>query len=220
MATSRMAVQAQLPVGMDDGVTNTHIRKQIQRLRLLKGWTKHDLEQAAGIAAHSLDELESGVCHINVDILRKIIRALESDITEVWPVREHVGERQAPLPTDEGTDPLYFSRLAEIHSLTRAEASCMFTGDSFDETRTASGEKRKPGLRALCTINLDWDERQWLSRKLLQGTVEGPWATYRYCESGRSLYLCLKNARLGFWDEDFIKRCLAAWLAAPSELSW
>jgi transcriptional regulator with XRE-family HTH domain len=215
VATSRIAVQTQVPVGMLDGATNTHIRKQIQRLRLSKGWTKHDLEQAAGIAADSLEDLEAGVSRINVDILRKIIEALDSDITEVWPSPERTSNVQSPLPPEQAGDPLNFSRLAEIHSLTGAEASCMFTGNDRPRlAQTATEDTPEPALQTLSSINLYEDEREWLCRRLLQRTATGPWDSYLYCQNGRRLYLCLKNARLEFWAEGFIERCLATWLAA------
>ena len=217
MATSRMALQTQIGFEMPDGVTNTHVRKQIQRIRLSKGWTKHDLEEAAGIAADSLEDLEAGIRRINVDILRKIIEALDSDITEVWPSSQRSSNVEGPLSSGQASDQLNFSRLAEIHSLTGAEASCMFLSNNPPElTRTDADDAPEPVLQTLSSINLDEDEREWLCNKLLQWTDSGPWATYLYSENGRSLYLCLKNARLEFWAEGFIERCLSTWLAAPA----
>jgi transcriptional regulator with XRE-family HTH domain len=218
VATSRMAVQTQLFIGMPDGVTNMHIRKQIHRLRLSKGWTKQDLEQAAGISADSVEELEAGIRRINVDILRKIIEALESDITEVWPSTGRVASVQSQLPpASQADDPLNFSRLAEIHALTGAEASCMFAGnDRSALTETGAEQAPEAALLTLSSINLDEGEKEWLSRNLLSWTVTAPWDVYLHRESGYSLYLCLKNARLEFWAEGFVERCLSAWLAAPA----
>lgn len=217
MATSRVDIQVQDSVGMVDGVTNCHVRRQILKLRRSKGWTEHDLEQAAGISAHSLGGLEAGVRRINVDTLRKIIEALESDITDVWPAATRTAKVHNTPPAGQATDPIHFYRLTELHSLTGAEASCMFTGeDHLVLARTAAETKPKTVLRTLCAFNLYDDEREWLSREILQGTLEAPWTAYRHSENGRSLHLCLKNARLEFWAEGFVERCLAAWLSAPA----
>jgi transcriptional regulator with XRE-family HTH domain len=217
VATSRIEFQTQIPFGTPDGVTNTHIRKQIQRIRLSKGWTKHELEEAAGLAPDSLEDLEAGIRRINVDILRKIIEALDSDIMEVWPSSDRFSNVQSPLPDGEASDPLNFSRLAEIHSLTGAEASCMFVSNNRPVlVQEAGQEAPETGLRLLSMINLDEDEREWLCCNILEGASTGPWVTYLYSEHGRSLYLCLKNARLEFWAEGFIERCLSAWLAGSS----
>ncbi|TAM82482.1 MAG: XRE family transcriptional regulator [Acidobacteria bacterium] len=217
MPTSRMEIQTQVSVGVVDGVTNCHIRRQIRKLRRSKGWTEHDLEQAAGISANSLGGLEAGIRHINVDTLRKIIEALESDITDVWPAPDGAGNMHSTPPPGQAGDPLNFDRLTEIHSLTGAEASCMFASEDYRDLSHPAGEPApKPALRTLCAINLYDDEREQLCREVLQGTVTANWATYRYSENGRSLYLCLKNARLEFWAEGFVERCLAAWLSAPA----
>jgi transcriptional regulator with XRE-family HTH domain len=217
VATSRIAFQTQIPFGMPDGATNTHIRKQIQRIRLSKGWTKHDLEEAAGIAADSLEDLEAGIRHINVDILRKIIEALGSDITDVWPSPQRPINVESPLPNGQESDPLNFSRLAELHSLTGAVSSCMFLSDNRPVlVQEAEEEAPAPGLRLLSMVNMDDDEREWLSCNLLDGASTGQWVTYLYSANGRTLYLCLKRARLEFWSEGFIERCLAAWLTASA----
>ncbi len=217
MATSRIAFQTQIPVGMPDGVTNAHVRKQIQRIRLSKGWTRYDLEEAARIAADSLQDLEAGICRINVDTLQKIIEALESDITEVWPSPDGVSNVQSTLPSGQVSDPLNFSRLAEIHSLTQAEASCMFIRNDNPVLTAAAAEKEKAArFQVLSTINLEKEEMEWLFRNIGEGTSIGPWVTYLYRANGRGLHLCLKNARLTFWAESFIECCLSAWLVVPT----
>jgi transcriptional regulator with XRE-family HTH domain len=217
VATSRIAFQTQISFGSPDSVASTHVRKQIQRIRLSKGWTKQDLEAAAGIAADSLDALEAGIRRINVDILQKIIEALESDITEVWPSPDRLSNQQSTLSGGQVSDPLNFSRLAEIHSLTQAEASCMFIkNDDPRFTGTSDEEATPAGFQVLSSINLGMEEREWLFRNLGEGTSAGPWTTCLYRENGRGLYLCLKNARLSFWAESFIERCLSAWLAVPA----
>jgi len=217
VATSSMPFQTPELFGTPDGLTNTHIRKQIQRLRLSKGWTKRDLEQAARLAPDTLEDFEAGVRRINVDTLRKLIEALESDITEVWPSAEGPDKARNLLPPGQACDPLYFSRLAEIHSLTGSQASCMFLGaDCPDSTQTSADKAPAPALQVLSSINLDEGEREWLCRKLIEWTVTAPWTVYLYSENGRSLYLCLKNARLEFWAGGFIQRCLSTWLTSTS----
>lgn len=214
MATSQIPVGTDVSVAMPDGVTNMHVRKQIQRLRLLKGWTRHDLEQAAQLDPDALEDFEAGIGRINVDTLRKIIEALESDITEVWPSSQGAGRVRNTLRSEEG-DPLYFSRLAEIHSLTGAEASCMFLGSHLpDKTRTANEETIQNSLRTLSTINLRPEETDWLRINILNGTTTSPWFTFVQCENGRSLSLCLKNPHLAFGAEVLIEHCLSAWLGS------
>lgn len=167
------------------------------------------------MAADSLADLEAGAGRISVDVLRKIIEALGSDITEVWPSAEHAGNVETFPPPAQSGDSLNFSRLAEIHSLTGAEASCLLAGhDCPDFTPGAAVERLTPEIRVLSSINLAPDEREWLCRRLLQWTVTNPWIVYLYSENSRSLYLCLKNASLDFWAEGLIERCLSTWLAS------
>ena len=216
MATSRIAFQTQIPLGGPDGATNMHVRKQIQRIRLSKGWTRYDLEEAAGIAADSLEDLEAGIRRINVDTLQKIIEALESDITDVWPSADRVSNVQSTLPSGQASDPINFSRLAEIHSLTQAEASCMFIRNDNPVLTAAAEEGQATGFQMLSTINLEKEEMEWLFRNIREETSTGPWVTYHYRANGRGLYLCLKNACSTFWAESFIECCLSAWLAVPT----
>lgn len=213
MATSRMEVQTELYAGTVDGLTNAHIRRQIQRLRQLKGWTQHDLEQAAGMSPNSMDGLESGLRRINVDTLQKIMEALDSDITEVWPAPNR---GDCVHRSGQASDPLSFSRLTEIHSLTGAEASCMFASEGYLDMAGAAAEATsEPALRTLCAINLYDEERERLCREVLNGTDAAPWVTYRHSENGCSLYLCLKSPHMEFWAKGFVERCLSAWLSTP-----
>ena len=217
MATTRMPFQTSEIFGAPDGLTNTHIRKQIQRLRLSKGWTKRDLEEAARLAPDTLQDFEAGIRCINVDTLRKLIEALESDITEVWPSGEGAGKVQHILLPGQAGEALHLSRLAEIHSLTGAEASCLFMGNNRpDHPWPSADEKPDPALQVLSSINLDSHGSEWLRRRVQEWTVTSPWNVYLCCENGRSLYLCLKNARIEFWAEGFIERCLSTWLASTS----
>ncbi|HET7101608.1 MAG TPA: helix-turn-helix transcriptional regulator [Terriglobia bacterium] len=201
--------------GTPDGLTNSHIRKQIHRLRLSKGWTKHELEEAAQMAPDTLEDFEAGIRCLNVDTLRKLIEALESDITEVWPSATGAGNaRSAPLP-GRADEAINLSRLAEIHSLTGAEASCMILGKNQpDHARNSAEEPPAPVLQVLSSINLDHYGNELLCRKLQKWILTSPWTAYHCNEDGRSLFVCLKNARLEFWAEGFIQRCLSNWLAS------
>lgn len=215
MGTSHIPVDTQVSVAMAVGGTNTHIMKQIQRLRLSKGWTKHDLEQAARMAPDTLEDFEAGIRCMNVDTLRKLIEALESDITEVWPSAGGAHKVRNNLLPGQAGQMLHLSRLAEIHSLTRAEASCLFMGNNPpDYARTVAEEAPEPALQVLASINLDKGGSEWLCRRLRKWDVTVPWTVYLYHENGLNLYLCLKNARLEFWAEGFIQRCLSAWLGS------
>lgn len=217
MGTTSTAIQTQVSIGVADGAANAHIRKQILRLRLARGWTRQDLEESAGLAPNTLGDLETGVRRVSVDVLQKIIDALECDISDVWPSPRSNADVEGPPPPKLACDPLTFSRLAEVHSLTGAEASCMFVGTSrpgLSLVGQSADEKPASEIRPLSSINLDERERDLLSRKLLQGKVMSPWIAYLHCENGRSVYLCLKNARVALWEEGFIDYCLSAWLPA------
>jgi transcriptional regulator with XRE-family HTH domain len=198
-----------------DGLTNAHIRKQIHRLRLSRGWTKHDLEEAAQLAPDTLEDFEAGIRCINVDTLQKIIEALNSDITEVWPSPDGAEKaRNAPLP-GQAEETLHLSRLAEIHSLAGAEASFMCIGESLTGLTEGSAERTSlSALRVLSSINLDRHESEWLCCELQNGNLASPWRVYLCSENGRRLHLCLKNCHLEFWAEGFIQRCLSTWLAS------
>lgn len=217
MATYRMPFQTPDLFGAPDGLTNTHIRKQIHRLRLSRGWTKHDLEEAAQLAPDTLEDFEAGIRCINVDTLRKLIEALDSDITEVWPTTAGAEKGRAlPLP-GQAKDPLHLSRLAEIHSLASAEASFMCMGEGpADLPEGSAAEVSTPALHVLSSINLDKHECEWLCCEVQRGNVTSPWKVYVCSENGRSLYLGLKNGRLEFWAQGFIQRCLSTWLASGS----
>lgn len=165
------------------------------------------------MSPNSIDGLESGLRRINVDTLQRIMEALESDITDVWPA---VNRGDSVHRSGQASDPLSFSRLTEIHSLTGAEASCMFSSEDYlDMAGTAAGAMSEPVLRTLCAINLYDEERERLCREVLGGTNTAPWVTYRHSENGCSLYLCLKNPHLELWAEGFVERCLSAWLSTP-----
>lgn len=217
MATHRMPFQTPDFFWAPDGLTNTHIRKQIHRLRLSRGWTKRDLEEAAQLAPDTLEDFEAGIRCINVDTLQKLIEALDSDITEVWPSPEGAEKtHNAPLP-GQAKEPLHLSRLAEIHSLAGAEASIMCMSESRTELTESSAERTsRPALYVLSSINLDKHESEWLCCEIQMGNVASPWRVYLCSENGRSLYLCLKNGHLEFWSDGFIQRCLSTWLASDS----
>jgi hypothetical protein len=167
------------------------------------------------MAPDTLEDFEAGIRCINVDTLRKLIEALESDITEVWPSAAGADKVQNILSPEQADEPLNLSRLAEIHSLTGAEASCMILGNNHpDHTGTSAEEAPAPSLQVISSINLDPYTSKLLCRKLQKWNLASPWTVYLCKENGRSLYLCLKNARLKFWAEGFIQRCLSNWLAS------
>lgn len=215
MATYRMPFQGPDLFWAPDGLTNTHIRKQIQRLRLSRGWTKRDLEEAAQLAPDTLEDFEAGIRCINVDTLRKLIEALDSDITEVWPSAEGTEKARYIRLPGQADEPIHLSRLAEIHSLAGVEASCMCMGDNLpDHTGNSIEATSEHALQVLSSINLERHECECLCRKISRGDVASPWTVYLCSENGRTLYLCLKNPRLEFWAEGFIQRCLSTWLAS------
>ncbi len=167
------------------------------------------------MAPDTLEDFEAGIRCINVDTLRKLIEALESDITEVWPSAAGADKVRNTLLAGQADETLHLSRLTEIHSLTGAEASCMILGSNRpDHTGTSAEEASAPDLQALSSINLDPYESKLLCRKLQMWNLVSPWTVYLCKEDGRSLYLCLKNARVEFWAEGFIERCLSNWLAS------
>lgn len=217
MGTSRTAVQALVSVEAVDGETNTHVRKQIQKLRISKGWTLDDLARAAGMAAESVGGMESGVRRINVDALQKIVEALGADITkDVWPSPKQGGSSHNSLPLRQSSNSIDFFRLSEVHSLTHAEASCMFIKNVCGKPSLKGGEPTaEPPLVALASINMDAVERELMSRQLLRRDVPTPWVAYLRSGSGRSIYLCLKNATVPGWVRSLIGGCLLAWLALP-----
>jgi hypothetical protein len=167
------------------------------------------------MAPDTLEDFEAGIRSINVDTLRKLIEALESDITEVWPSGEGGDKGQNILLPGQAGEGLHLSRLAEIHSLTGAEASCLFMDNNQpDHTWPSADETPDPTLQVLSSINLDMEGSEWLRRRVKGWTVISPWSVYLCRENGRSMYLCLKNARIEFWAEGFIERCLSTWLAS------
>lgn len=200
---------------MADGATNTHVRLQIKRLRLSKGWTQRQLAQAAGISASSLGCLETGFYRFNLDTLQKIIHALGVEIVDVWPSSNRINSIEDRLPPRRPGDQIHFFRLGEVHSLAGAEAACIFTGACRPETSLAAPEEaQQPALRPLYTIHVEESEIWWLSQQLQEGKVTAPWAAYVRREGDQSLYLCLKNASIGPWLEELIHCYLSAWIAA------
>lgn len=213
MANSHAAVRRPVPIGLPDGTTNTHVGKQIKKLRILKGWTQRELAHAAGISASSLGCLETGFYRLNLDMLQKIIAALGVTISDVWPSREGSSHLQASRPPQRARDQVHFYRLAEVHFLTSAEASCLFATDLRPAPVLEAGrEAAQPELRALYTVRLGENERCWLSRKLLEGSVAPPWVTYVHRENDWALFLCLKGPSMEPWIEKLIRCYLSEWI--------
>ena len=215
MASSHLAIQKPVPIGLPDGTTNTHVRKQIRKLRILKGWTQRELAHAAGISASSLGCLETGFYRLNLDTLQKIIDALGVRIEDVWPACGGNGRVESTRPQHERAHQVHFFRLAEVHSLTVADACCLFASNlRLESTMKHSEEPPQPELRALYTVRLEENERWWLCRQLLQGTVATPWVTYIHRENDWALFLCLKNPTVEPWIEKLIRCYLSDWITA------
>ena len=145
MSSSHVAVHKPIPVGLPDGTTNTFVRKQIRKLRVLKGWTQRELAHAAGISASSLGCLETGFYRLNLDTLQKIIDALGVEISDVWPSRNGSNHVECSHPPQRARDQVHFYRLAEVHSLTGSEASCLFASNL--QPALSQGPARKPRSR-------------------------------------------------------------------------
>ncbi|TAM82165.1 MAG: XRE family transcriptional regulator [Acidobacteria bacterium] len=213
MASSHLAVQKESPAGLPDGMTNTHVRKRVRKLRILKGWTQRELAHAAGISAGSLGCLETGFYRFNLDTLQKIIGALGVGIADVWPSNADNGRVEVSRPPQEAGNQVHFFRLAEVHSLTGADASCLFA--SRLRLRTA-GENPEPELRALYTLRLEDKERWWLCQQLIEGKATNPWVTCIHRENDWALFLCLKNPSMEPWIEKLIRCYLSDWISALS----
>jgi putative transcriptional regulator len=211
VASSHLAIQKPAPAGLADGTTNTHVRQRIKRLRLLKGWTQRELAHAAGISASSLGCLETGFYRLNLDILQKIIDALGVGIADVWPSRVGINSVESNHAQQRVPAPTHFYRMGELHALTGAEASCLF---ACKLTLKAPGESPQPELSALYTVNLQENERWWLSQQLLRGTVAAPWVAYIRRENGWGLFLCLKSPSVEPWIEKLIRYYLSDWITA------
>lgn len=211
MSSSHVAVQKPMPIGLPDGTTNTFVRKRIRKLRILKGWTQRELAHAAGISASSLGCLETGFYRFNLDTLQKVIDALGVGIADVWPsaggsdrvVRSH-------SPQEAGNE-VHFFRLAEVHSLTGADASCLFACRL--RTKFAS-ESTQPELQTLYTLSMEENERWWLCQQLLEGKVTTPWTSFAHRENDWALFLCLKNPIMEPWIEKLIRCYLSSWISA------
>jgi transcriptional regulator with XRE-family HTH domain len=201
--------------GLADGATNTHVRQQIRRLRLAKGFTQRELALAAGISPSSLGCLETGFYRLNLDTLHRLVLALDAEITDVWPSGKHKNSAESEHPLLPGIDQVSFFRLREVHLLTSAEASCLFGGTCCcDSAPGSTQDVTIPTLPALYTINLEDDERGAVARQLASGTLALPWVKYSYHQPPRCLFLALKNPVMKPWLDSLIERYLPAWLAA------
>jgi transcriptional regulator with XRE-family HTH domain len=215
LASSHVVVHKPVPVGLPDGTTNTFVRKQIRKLRILKGWTQRELAYAAGISASSLGCLETGFYRLNLDTLQKIIQALGVEISDVWPSHDGSNRVEPIRPPQRGRDQIHFYRLAEVHSLTGAEASCLFASNLHPAPGPKPGEEAPhPELRALYTVRMGENERWWLSHQLSQGSVAPPWVAYAHRENNWALYLCLKSPSMEPWIEKLIRCYLSEWVTA------
>ena len=202
--------------GLADGLTNTHVRLQLRRLRLLRGWTQQQLARAAGVSPSSLGCLETGFYRLNVDTLDKILAALNVDITDIWPSSKHKSSEESDSPLLSGINQVSFFRVREVHLLSSAEASCLFIGNCGSNGGGADhgNGSGPPALRSLYTINVKEEERLCVVQRLTAGTLAAPWIKYSYYQKPLGLFLCLKNASTQPWIESLIGRYMPAWLAA------
>ena len=214
MGTARMMNRRSTATGLADGMANTHVRLQIRRLRLSRGWTQRQLARAAGVSSSSLGCLESGFYRLNVDTLDRILGALNVDVSDIWPSSKNkISESDIPLLP--GIDQVSFFRVREIHLLSSAESSCLFTGISAPNGGADRGNGSFPfELRTLYTINTGEAERLWVGRQLAAGALADSWAKYSSCRKPLHIFLCLKNASMQPWIESLIERYLSSWLAA------
>jgi putative transcriptional regulator len=210
VAGSHLAVQKPVPVGLPEGLTNTHVRKQIRKLRILKGWTQRELAHAAGISAGSLGCLETGFYRFNLDTLQKILDALGVGIADVWPSNGGNGHVEGSRPPQEAANQVHFFRLAEVHTLTCADASCLF---ACRLRMKFASEATQPELQTLYTLRLAENERWWLCQQLLEGKVTTPWVSYIHRENDWALFLCLKNPSMEPWIEKLIRCYLSSWIS-------
>ncbi len=216
VGVARMVSRRSEAAGLADGLTNTHVRLQIRRLRLLRGWTQQQLARAAGLSPSSLGCLETGFYRLNVDTLDKILAALNVDIADIWPSPEDKNSAESDFSLLPGINQVSFFRVREVHLLSSAEASCLFIANySSNGGGADSGNgSGPPALRSVYTINVEEKERLWVAQLLKAGTLATPWIKYSYCQKPLSLFLCLKNASMQPWIESLIGRYMPAWLAA------
>ncbi|HEV2492052.1 MAG TPA: helix-turn-helix domain-containing protein [Terriglobia bacterium] len=215
MGAARIVSRRPGITGLADGATNTHVRQQIRRLRLARGWTQRELALTAGLSPSSLGCLETGFYRLNLDTLHRLVLALDADITDVWPSAKQKNSAESEHPLLPGIDQVSFFRLREVHLLSSAEASCLFAGTRCrDGANGSAKDLGMPPLQALYTINLEDAERTALARQLASETLALPWVKYAYCQPPRCLFLSLKNPAMKPWLESLIERYLPAWLAA------
>lgn len=73
------------PLRDDSMAVNDHVRSRIRELRIAKRLRVSDVARRSGIPSGSYSCLEAGHFRINLDNLYRILFALRSDITGVWP---------------------------------------------------------------------------------------------------------------------------------------
>ena len=101
---------------------NERIRRRIREIRLHRQIKLTELANRLRMPISSYASMETGQCRISVDHLYRILGALDTDITEVWPTPNAVTSCQ---------DRLYLSRLQEFRlneliSLSGAEGGAIF----------------------------------------------------------------------------------------------
>ncbi|HSR53353.1 MAG TPA: helix-turn-helix domain-containing protein [Acidobacteriota bacterium] len=75
------------------GAINNYVAHRLREIRTAKKLSSQEVARRTGIATGSYSCLENGWYRINLDNLFKILHALDTEVTEVWP-----------RPKDEGQD--------------------------------------------------------------------------------------------------------------------
>ena len=107
----------------DKNQINRLVIKNLKRLRLSKGMKMRQVAQLGRIPLSSYACMEAGHYNISIDLLFRVLGALEADIQDVWPA-ETVG-------VENESDPIYIRRiqsfrLSEVLSLTKGEGAALF----------------------------------------------------------------------------------------------
>jgi transcriptional regulator with XRE-family HTH domain len=104
-------------------MVNEFVRSRLRRLRTEKGLKVTEIARRAGLPTSSYACLESGFYRITLDNLSRILRALEADITEVWPAEGIAGGAASSFAAARRTQVF---RLNEVVGLVDAEGAALF----------------------------------------------------------------------------------------------
>jgi transcriptional regulator with XRE-family HTH domain len=93
----------------------TGVGTEVRRLREAKGWGQTKLAAEAGMAVSGVSQIENGHRNPNSATLIKLARALEVEVSELFP------KAQAPLPVEGNGRELEFWRIYLAHLVDRFE---------------------------------------------------------------------------------------------------